>query len=53
MSVSSKALDHIVKHVHGLHDVFILYGETRRQSSASEKAVNHVIKCEFEMVENI
>lgn len=24
MSVSNKALDDIVKHVHGLHDVFIL-----------------------------
>lgn len=34
MSVSTRALNHIVKHVHGLHDVFILEGETKRQKSS-------------------
>lgn len=32
MSVSTKALDHIVEHVHGLHDVFILEVKTKEQS---------------------
>lgn len=30
--VSTKALDHVIKHVHGLHDVLILERETMEQS---------------------
>lgn len=42
MSVSTKALDYIVKHVHGLHDVFILEREreTRGHSYITEKTVD-------------